>query len=192
MAQSQLPENELTIVRWARATIEDAGTSLQIPHDERPVSMRSTAATGVDLVSNGAIGADIIRLPAGAGFPPHTHRGHHVLAILGGCGTITYNGRVHPTEAGEIYLVEGSIPHAVGAISDHVILAVGAPHMPVDADGRMEIVDYGEVFSQIGDLTCVVCGLGSQLPNYLHDAGCTHCPCHDCATHFAQVPVESL
>ncbi|MFE0045190.1 cupin domain-containing protein [Streptomyces albireticuli] len=174
-------QEELSIVRWADATIGDTATSLHIPHGERPVPMHGAAASGLGLVSNGTIGADIIRLPAGAGFPPHTHPGHHVLAVLGGEGTITYNGRVHRTGAGEIYLVEGAVSHAVGAITDHVILAIGAPHMPVDSDRRMEVVAYEEVLSEIGGLHCLICDSKSQPPDYLHDVGCAHCPCQSCA-----------
>jgi quercetin dioxygenase-like cupin family protein len=181
VTRTDLLQDELSIVRWALATIGDGVTSLEIPHGQRPVPMHGAAASGSGLVSNGIIGADIIRLPAGAGFPPHTHPGHHVLAVLGGQGTITYNGCVHPTEAGEIYLVEGSVSHAVGAISDHVILAVGAPHMPVASKERMEVVNYGEVLSRINDLHCLICDIKSQLPAYLHDVGCAHCPCHSCA-----------
>jgi quercetin dioxygenase-like cupin family protein len=181
MRQLRAAQEELAIVRWADGRIQDGATSLEVGHDVRPVRMHGAAATGLGLVTNGLVGADIIRLPAGAGFPPHTHPGHHVLVVVGGRGTITYNGRVHPTEAGDIYLVEGSVCHAVGAISDHVILAVGAPHMPVDSDERMALVEYGEVLSELGDLHCLICGIKSQLPQYLHHVGCGHCPCQSCA-----------
>ncbi|PZT72933.1 cupin domain-containing protein [Streptomyces sp. AC1-42W] len=143
--------------------------------------MHGADSTGLGLVSNGTVGADVIRLPAGASFPPHTHPGHHLLVVLGGQGTITYNGRVYPTGAGEIYLVEGSVTHAVGAITDHVILAMGAPHMPVDSDTRMAVVAYEEVLSEVGNLHCLLCDTKSRLPEYLHDVGCPHCPCHTCA-----------
>lgn len=181
VAQADSLQSELTIARWAHATIDENVTSLNISHDERPIQMHGAAATGLDLVSNGIVGADIIRLPAGSGFPPHTHPGHHVLVVLGGQGTITYNGQVYPTQAGEIYLIEGSVPHAVGGISDHVILAVGAPHRPVASRDRMKVVRYIEVLSPIGDLHCRICDMQSQLPAYLHDLGCSHCPCHSCA-----------
>ncbi|QXJ26449.1 cupin domain-containing protein [Actinomadura graeca] len=137
-------------------------------------------ATGRGLVGNGRIGADVIRLAAGAGFAPHTHPGHHVLAVLAGVGTITYGGRVHRTEAGQIYLVEGEVPHAVGAISDHLILAVGAPHKPVDSADRMDLVPYTEVLAPDGDLDCLICEMSAALPDRLHDRGCPHCPCTAC------------
>ncbi|WP_067463694.1 condensation domain-containing protein [Actinomadura macra] len=115
-----------------------------------------------------SVGADVIRLPGRAGFAPHTHPGHHVLAVLAGIGTITYGGQVHRTEAGQIYLVEGEVPHAVGAISDHLILAVGAPHKPVDSAERMDLVPYTEVLVPDGDLDCLICEVSARLPGRLH------------------------
>lgn len=147
------PQDDLVIARWSQAVIGDDETALAISHEKRPVRMHGADSTGLGLVTNQTIGADLIRLPRGAGFPPHTHPGHHVLVIVGGRGTITYAGRVYPTLAGEIYLVEGSVAHAVGAITDHVILAVGAPHMPVDSHERMVVVPYQEVLSSSATCT---------------------------------------
>jgi len=179
-AAQKAPQDDLVIARWAQALIGDDVTSLDITHAPRPVAMHGADATGLGLVTNQTIGADIIRLPRGAGFPPHTHPGHHVLVVTGGKGTITYGGRVYPTEAGEIYLVEGQVAHAVGAITDHVILAVGAPHMPVDSHRRMAPVPYQEVLTELGDLHCLICDRRSSLPLMLHDIDCPHCPCQDC------------
>ena|SRR5437763_5231868 len=173
----------LTIVDWAEPV--DSGdadaTMLRIDHGERPMHMHGARdATGQGLVTNGSLGADVIRLPAGGGFAPHTHPGHHLLIVLGGEGTITYDGVVYPTRAGQIYLIEGRVPHAVGAITDHVILAAGSPHKSVDAADRMALVDYEEVISPIGDLTCLICDTVAPAPTRLHDEGCGHCPCHEC------------
>lgn len=174
-------QDALVIAQWAEAAIGEDVTSLDVSHALRPVAMHGANASGLGLVSNGTIGADLIRLPRGAGFPPHTHPGHHVLVVVGGRGTITYDGRVYPTQAGNVYLVEGAVSHAVGAITDHVILAVGAPHMPVDSERRMSVVEYQEVLSDLGDLHCLVCDSKSFFPQYLHHVGCSHCPCHDCS-----------
>ncbi len=173
-------DRSLRIAQWAYASIGPDGTSLFVPHDERPVAVHGADATGMELVTAGVVGADILRLPAGAGFPVHIHVGHHVLIVLGGRGTITYGGKVFPTQAGQVYLVEGDVPHAVGAITDHVILAVGAPHKPIDSTSRMRVVDYVEVLSTLGDLTCLLCGVASRAPRCLHDVSCPHCPCADC------------
>ncbi|TDB90334.1 cupin domain-containing protein [Actinomadura sp. KC216] len=174
---------DLKIVDWADCEIGQDLTRLSVPHRPRPVTMAGAVnATGEAMVRSGtAIGADVIRLAAGAGFAPHTHPGHHVLTVIAGMGTITYGGRIHQTRAGQVYLIEGDVPHAVGAITDHLILAIGAPHKPVDAHDRMELVPYTEVLAPDGDLECLICGLSAGAPEMPHDLGCPHCPCSTCA-----------
>lgn len=175
------PRADLRIVSWADSEIGADLTRLIVAHGERPVAMHGAhRATGRSLVSNGDLGADIIRLAAGAGFAPHTHPGDHLLAVIAGEGTITYDGRVHHTRAGQIYLIEGAVPHAVGAITDHVILAVGAPHKAVDAVDRMALVRYEEVIAPEGDLDCTICHRAAVVPVRLHDLSCPHCPCSQC------------
>lgn len=146
----------------------------------RSTPMAQSPATGASMVSNGQLGADVVRLAAGDGFVPHTHPGDHLLIVIGGRGTITYGGRIYPTEAGQIYLIEGEVPHAVGAITDHVILAVGSPHKPVDAADRMVPMEYEAVVTQVRELHCLICDLSAELPLRLHDIGCPHCPCECC------------
>lgn len=176
------PEPNLDILTWASSVIREGLTRLTIDHGPLPTAMHDTAeASGKALVSNGSVGADIIRLPAGAGFVPHTHPGHHILIVVAGTGTITYSGQIHATQAGQIYLIEGEIPHAVGAISDHLILAVGSPHKAIDAENRMEQVPYEEVVAPDGDITCLICDIAALAPLRLHSAGCRHCPCADCS-----------
>lgn len=171
---------ELRIVRWASDLGINGEQLLGVALGARPTSVAQSNATGEALVSNGLLGADVIRLAAGDGFVPHTHPGDHLLLVLGGQGTITYGGTVYPTRAGEIYMVEGQVPHAVGAITDHVILAVGSPHRPVDASDRMALVDYEAVVADLGDLHCLICDARARRPSRLHDTGCPHCPCREC------------
>ncbi len=170
----------LRIVRWASDLGMNDEQVLGVALGARPASVAQSNATGEGLVSNGLLGADVIRLAAGDGFVPHTHPGDHLLLVLGGQGTITYGGTVYPTRAGEIYMVEGQVPHAVGAITDHVILAVGSPHRPVDAGDRMTLVDYEAVVADLGDLHCLICDTCARFPARLHDTGCPHCPCGEC------------
>jgi quercetin dioxygenase-like cupin family protein len=178
---SPRPQSNLDILTWASSLIGTDVTKLTIDCGPLPTAMHGTAAaTGKALVSNGALGVDVIRLPAGAGFVPHTHPGHHILIVVGGTGTITYAGQVHATRAGQVYLIEGEVPHAVGAVTDHVILAVGSPHKAVDAEDRMEAVPYEEVIAPDGDITCMICDIEAIAPTRLHSAGCPHCPCADC------------
>ena len=174
---------QLEIVRWAvdlGAVGEHGEQVLGVALGPRPVHLARSNATGEGLVSNGVLGADVIRLAAGDGFVPHTHPGDHLLVVLGGSGTLTCGGKIYPTRAGELYLVAGEVPHAVGAITDHVLLAVGAPHLPVDSPDRMTPVDYQTVTAEVDYLHCLICDVQARFPRRLHDVGCPHCPCFDC------------
>jgi len=158
----------------------DAIQTLAIDLTERPVKMAHSVATGEAMVTNGQLGCDVIRLGAGQGFVPHTHPGDHLLIVLAGQGTVTLGGNIHPTEAGQVYLVPGAVPHAVGAITEHVILAVGSPHKAVDDESRMQPVAYQAVLAQSQRLYCLICEQVALFPALLHDLGCVHCPCGVC------------
>lgn len=166
----------LRIAHWADDLGIDAQQVLGIDLSRRPTPMVATTATGLGLVSNGHLGVDVIRVAAGQGFAPHTHGGDHLLIVIGGRGTIAYDGVVYETNAGDVYLIEGDVPHAVGAITDHVILAVGVPHQPVDSDRRQAIVEYEAVAAGLGDLACDICQVTAKVPLRLADVGCPHCP----------------
>lgn len=165
----------LRLVEWATA-----GDGLRVDLGPRSTPMAHGSATGDPLVSNGHLGVDVIRLAAGTGFAPHTHPGDHLLIVIGGEGTVAYDGRVYPTRAGQVYMIEGAIPHAVGAVTDHVILAVGSPHKPIGSPDRMTPVAYREIAAAFGDLSCLICDRSAVYPATLHDAGCPHCPCGAC------------
>lgn len=174
-------DNNLNIVNWAKSLgLNLDSQQLEISLKERGHKMAHSTATGDSLASNGKLGVDIIQLNAGNKFVPHTHPGDHLLIIVGGEGTITYDGKVYKTKAGDLYMIEGKVPHAVGAITNHVILAVGSPHKPVDSPERMTIVEYSEVASQLGDMHCLICDIKAKYPEMLHDNGCPHCPCTEC------------
>jgi len=174
----------LRIVTWARRVARSStptADALVVRHDrELEHPMHGAPATGRGLVTNGRLGADLIRLPAGKGFAPHTHPGDHLLLQLAGRGTICYGGKVYETVPGTIYMVEGSEPHAVGAIDDAVILAVGSPHRRVESPDRMDLVEYRAVLCDAGDLECLICMKDARHPFVLHDLDCPHCPCPTC------------
>jgi len=177
----------LRLVEWAKnAGLTSKGDSqlLEVDLGERRVSVANSPATGEALVSNSSMGVDLIRLEAGKGFSPHTHPGDHLLIVVGGRGTITYNGNIYETHAGQVYLIEGEVPHAVGAITDHVILAVGSPHRMIDSDDRMNLVEYNAVQSDVGKIHCLICDIESHGKDMLHDLGCSHCPCSVCNPSF--------
>src|SRR4051794_3143716 len=169
--------------RWSVDLGISGDQLLGVDLSARPTPVAHSHATGEALVSNGLLGADIIRLAAGAGFVPHTHAGDHLLIVIGGEGTVTCGGQILPTRAGDVFMIEGQLPHAVGAITDHVILAVGSPHRPIESADRMTEVDYEEIATEIHTLHCLICDLQAQLPSRLHERGCPHCPCPDCRSH---------
>ena len=170
------PDGTLRLAQWADDAGSDDGQLLRVQTGPRPTPMVGTTATGNGLVSNGHLGVDVIRAAAGAGFAPHTHLGDHLLIVIAGRGTIAYDGTIYETAPGQVYMVEGAMPHAVGAIDDHVILAVGMPHRSVDSPDRQSLVEYETVQTEFGSLTCQICGLTATRPVRLVDLGCPHCP----------------
>lgn len=175
-------DGTLSIKAWAHdhGIKEDGHQHLSVELGPRPSKMAHSSATGEGLLTSGDMGGDIIRVAAGHGFVPHTHPGDHLLVILAGEGTVTYDGKIYPTRPGQICMIKGEVPHAVGAVTDHVILAVGAPHRLVDSPDRMKPVEYQEVTTDIAELHCLICNIRSQVPQKPHDLGCTHCPCYQC------------
>ena len=101
-------------------------------------------ALGVPLHSNGHLGADLLYVKPGDRFPVHTHPGDHLLVSLAGSGTISVGEVTYKVRPGDIYMVDGLIPHAVGAAEDdhHILMAIGAPHKAVQAPDRMQFVDW--------------------------------------------------
>lgn len=187
-------DGSLRKLRWAADTgfdrIDKAQT-LRVDHEDGGHDMAHASATGDALVSNGQLGIDLIRLDRGEGFVPHTHPGDHILLPVLGAGTITYDGDVYPSNAGEVYIIEGDVPHGVGAITEHAILAVGAPHAPIDSDERMTPVEYEEVTAEYEDMNCLICETETTEPTKLHEAGCRHCPCYDCMAPDGEAEPES-
>jgi quercetin dioxygenase-like cupin family protein len=165
-------DGTLRIVDWAGRE----GDALHVETGARSRVMQGHLATGDGLVGNGHLGADIIRCAAGGGFAPHTHIGDHLLFVVGGEGTITYDGRVYATHAGQVYFVEGAVPHAVGAITDHVLLSIGTPHRAVDATDRQTPQEYESILANFATLECGICGVEAHAPKRLADLGCPHCP----------------
>lgn len=100
-------------------------------------------ALGIGLHSNGSLGADILWVPATKRFPVHTHPGDHLLYCIAGTGTITVDEVTYDVEPGDLYMVDGLVPHAVGAgPADHVLMAIGSPHRPVDSPDRMAFTNW--------------------------------------------------
>ncbi|ONK13228.1 cupin domain-containing protein [Streptomyces sp. MP131-18] len=101
-------------------------------------------ATFTPLHTNGALGADMLRVAPGDAFPVHTHPGDHLLLCVKGTGTISVGGTTYTVGPGDLYMVPGTVPHAVGAAEndEHILLAIGAPHFPVDSPERLMYTDW--------------------------------------------------
>lgn len=109
---------------------------------EQGVPVHGAPAVGTAMLTNGQLGCDMLHVKAGEQFPVHTHPGDHLLYCVRGEGTITVDKIVYRVVPGDIYMVDGAVPHAVGAYTDHWLLAIGSPHKAVDAPDRMAFVDW--------------------------------------------------
>lgn len=168
----------LLICDWAADLGLDGTTQqLGITMAPGPTRVSKTAdATGHSLLSSGHVGADILHVPAGSGFAPHTHPGDHLLFVLAGTGTISVAGEIVETRPGQVYMVEGALTHAVGAVTDHMILAVGAPHRPLDSPERQELTAYAALLGDLGRITCRICDIQGSSGEELAANGCPHSP----------------
>ena len=102
-----------------------------------------TGVSGVSGVPAGdekPLGIDRIIMEAGTEFPQHTHPGAHIIYVLEGKGSITIGGEIYWTSPGDCYFVPADIPHSVGALERHIILAIGYPHKAIEDPERMEVV----------------------------------------------------
>ncbi|WP_327701125.1 cupin domain-containing protein [Streptomyces decoyicus] len=168
----------LLICDWA-ADLGLDGTTQQLGIEVAPGPTKVTKtadATGHSLASSGHVGADILHVPAGSGFAPHTHPGDHLLFVLAGTGTIAVAGEIVRTRPGQVYMVQGDITHAVGAVTDHMILSVGAPHRRLDSPDRQELTAYAALLGELGEITCRLCDISAAGGEELAAKGCTHSP----------------
>jgi quercetin dioxygenase-like cupin family protein len=97
---------------------------------------------GTALFTNDVLGADLLNIPPGARFPLHVHPGHHLLYCVAGAGTFTIGDVTHDVFPGDLFMVEGNVPHAVGSgpRDHHVILAIGSPHTHLGSPNRMTVL----------------------------------------------------
>lgn len=104
-------------------------------------------AWGISLFSDelegpSTVGMDMIHMRAGEDFPHHTHPGHHVLIMIRGKATVTYDGVIHSMRPWDYFVIPGSEVHNVGCIEDCTFLAAGWPkHEHLDSPRRMTVVE---------------------------------------------------
>ncbi len=88
----------------------------------------------------GHMGVDRLDLKSNEKFPLHTHPGHHILYVLSGFGTVTIEDTVYTTIPGDVYLINGNVPHAVSAGErGQSLLSFGVPHKHLDSPDRMKM-----------------------------------------------------
>ncbi len=92
--------------------------------------MANSDGTARALLLYKKFGLDVIRFGAGKGVATHTHEGDHILLVLKGEGFVEYNGVDHGLHPGMAYMVPGSVPHAIKATSELVMLAIANDHRP--------------------------------------------------------------
>jgi mannose-6-phosphate isomerase-like protein (cupin superfamily) len=133
--QQALNELKIQTAIWA---VCDNGDKLVVKDDERSVQMYNSDGTGSPLLALNGFGADVIRFAAGKGVMNHTHIGDHILFVIKGRGIVEYNGVEYDLYPGICYLVPGSVNHAIRAIQNLVLIAVGNNHKPLESEERMK------------------------------------------------------
>jgi quercetin dioxygenase-like cupin family protein len=134
--------DQFTQARWADY---DAACGRLISFaGEQPLRMQHSDGTARPLVVDrsrpNAFGADIVRFEAGKGVGLHVHVGAHILMVTQGKGVLTYNGEKYDLFPGMIYLVPSNVPHAIEALTELVLVAIGNDHRPADSEERLDVV----------------------------------------------------
>ena len=140
-------------LKQAKWALPGQGNELESFSGEQPIKMKHSDGTARPLVVDDSainkFGADIVRFEAGKGVGLHTHVGAHILLVTKGTGILTYgckHGLDGPAEEqhemfpGMIYLIPSNMPHAIKAITELVLVAVGNDHKPADSEERLDVV----------------------------------------------------
>lgn len=126
--------------KWASYNPKtDSITSL---HGRFPLSMANSDGTALPLVllEDSKFGADLIRFAPNTGVGLHTHVGDHILIVTKGTGRVIYEGEKHILYPGMMYIIPGSVPHAIEAQTELVLIAIANDHRPADTDSRLDLV----------------------------------------------------
>lgn len=124
---------------WVWATTWNNWTLLP-PTGELEIQMAHSDGTARALLLFKKFGLDIIRFDAGKGVATHTHEWDHILLVLKGEWFVEYNGIDHSLYPGMAYMVPGSVPHAIKATSELVMLAIANDHRPAWSTERLDVV----------------------------------------------------
>ena len=117
---------------------------LSMPTGNLPVKMAASDATALPLVSHDGFGADLIRFGPGECVEEHIHPGAHILFVMRGTGTLTYEDERHALCPGLVYMIPGNVKHAIYAdklgTGDLLLIAVGNDHKPAWSGERLTLV----------------------------------------------------
>jgi quercetin dioxygenase-like cupin family protein len=173
---------DLVKATWAkRVKLSETLSGLAPKEFDAPVTMAKTGGRikGEALVSNPDLGGDLMFVPGGSGFEPHTHHGHHLIFVISGECTVTLGAEIHRLLAGEVCLIPGEIAHAVTGVTDTMLLAVGTPHMPVDAEDRLDLVTFEALTAELSSrIRCMGCSAHRLFDRdeILGEDGVVRCP----------------
>jgi quercetin dioxygenase-like cupin family protein len=109
------------------------------------LAVHGATASGLPLMASAGdvLGADVLWVPPLHSFPVHAHPGDHLLLCIDGEGSISIDRETYIVRPGDLYLIPGNVPHAVGATErGHVLVSIGAPHKAVDSPERMVPTDW--------------------------------------------------
>jgi quercetin dioxygenase-like cupin family protein len=168
--------------KWAeQVTLAGKGPALtsRALHTPLPMAKTEGGIFGEALVAHPNLGGDLMFMPGSTGFKPHTHEGHHLIFVVSGECTVTVEAEIHRMLAGEVCLIPGAVAHAVSAVSDTMLLAVGTPHMPVNAEDRLELVPFEVLAVKLSDhIRCMGCSVHRlyERAEILGDDGVVRCP----------------
>ncbi len=126
---------------WAK----EVGGMLCSINGQQPIQMYQSEGTALPLVLDvsGAnnFGADLIRFASGKGVNLHSHVGAHILLVTKGTGLLTCTGEKYDLFPGMIYLVPANVEHAIEAVTELVLIAVGDDHKPAGSRSRLKLIN---------------------------------------------------
>lgn len=104
---------------------------------EMDIQMMHSDGTARSLLLYKNFGADIIRFAPWKGVGTHTHEGDHILVVLVGNGWVEYNWIDYDLKPWIAYMVPWSVPHAIKANSELVLMAIANDHRPAGSEERL-------------------------------------------------------
>ena len=127
---------DLQTAEWADVEWESL-----IPHaGELDIQMAHSEGTARPLLLYKKFWADLIRFDAWKGVDTHTHEWDHILVVLKWTGYVEYNWIDHDLKPGMAYMVPWSVPHAIKATSELVMMAIANDHRPAWSRERLDVV----------------------------------------------------